>query len=146
MVELTEDSLVNDPETAARVLAGCVSSASGSPSTTSAPATRSLSYLRRLPVDEVKLDRSFTVGVGVDPAAEAVIAHTVGLVHALGLHLVAEGVEDRFTAERLADLGCDSGQGYLWAHPEPVERFLAGRLAQEAVARSGDAGLPVTAA
>ena len=83
----------------------------------------------------MKLDRSFTVGVGVDPAADAVIEHTVGLVHALGLHLVAEGVEDSPTADRLRELGCDTGQGFLWAAPEPVEDFLRSPLAIDAADR-----------
>ena len=142
VVELTEDSLVTDPDTAAGVLAALRALGVRVSLDDFGTGYSSLAYLRRLPVDEVKLDRSFTVGVGVDAAADAVIAHTVGLVHALGLHLVAEGVEDEGTAERLRELGCDSGQGFLWARPVPVEELLAGPLARAAAER-GDRAVGV---
>ena len=132
IVELTEDSLVADPESAARVLTALRDLGVRVSLDDFGTGYSSLAYLRRLPVDEVKLDGSFTVGVGVDADADAVIEHTVGLVHALGLHLVAEGVEDELTARRLRELGCDSGQGFLWAHPLPIEEFLDGPYAQDA--------------
>jgi diguanylate cyclase (GGDEF)-like protein len=139
VVELTEDSLVTDPDTAAEVLNGLRELGVRVSLDDFGTGYSSLAYLRRLPVDEVKLDRSFTVGVGVDPDADSVIEHTVGLVHALGLHLVAEGVEDEETAHRLRELGCDSGQGYLWAAPVPLEEFLVTPLAR-ATGRAGVAG------
>jgi diguanylate cyclase (GGDEF)-like protein len=132
VVELTEDSLVTDPDTAAEVLNALRELGVRVSLDDFGTGYSSLAYLRRLPVDEVKLDRSFTVGVGVDPDADAVIEHTVGLVHALGLHLVAEGVEDEATALRLRELGCDSGQGFLWAAPAPLDDFLVSPLARAA--------------
>ena len=135
VVELTEDSLVTDPESAAEVLSALRALGVTVSLDDFGTGYSSLAYLRRLPVDEVKLDRSFTIGVGVDPAADAVIEHTVGLVHALGLHLVAEGVEDELTAHRLRELGCDTGQGFLWAYPAPLEDFLASPLAHAASGR-----------
>ncbi len=124
VVELTEDSLVTDPQAAATVLRALRALGVRISLDDFGTGYCSLSYLRQLPVDEVKLDRSFTDGVGIDPAADAVIEHTVGLVHALGLRLVAEGVEDALTAERLSELGCDTGQGFLWARPQPVDDLL----------------------
>ncbi|RYU12974.1 putative bifunctional diguanylate cyclase/phosphodiesterase [Nocardioides iriomotensis] len=135
VVELTEDSLVTDPDAAAGVLSALRELGVRVSLDDFGTGYSSLAYLRRLPVDEVKLDRSFTIGVGVDDDADSVIQHTVGLVHALGLHLVAEGVEDEETAHRLRELGCDTGQGFLWAAPVPLEEFLASPLANGAPGR-----------
>ena len=85
----------------------------------------SLAYLRHLPADELKLDRSLTADVDTDRRAVAIVRHTVALAHELGLSLVAEGVEDAATAAVLAELGCDVAQGYAVARPMPVDEFLA---------------------
>jgi diguanylate cyclase (GGDEF)-like protein len=77
----------------------------------------SLSYLRQLPVDEVKIDRSFVADVIAD---DTIVRAVVDLGHNLGLQVVAEGVEDQATAERLTELGCDSAQGFLWAPAVPI--------------------------
>jgi diguanylate cyclase (GGDEF)-like protein len=83
----------------------------------------SLLYLRRFPVDILKVDRSFVSGLGQSPADTAIVAGVVGLAHALGLVAVAEGVETAEQAARLAALGCNLAQGYLWSRPLPVERL-----------------------
>jgi diguanylate cyclase len=62
--------------------------------------------------------------VGTDAHAAAIVEHTVALAHALGLRLVAEGVEDAATGTALARLGCDIAQGFAIARPMPVEAFL----------------------
>jgi len=85
----------------------------------------SLAYLRHLPADELKLDRSLTADVGTDRRAAAIVEHTVALAHALGLSLVAEGVEDDATAATPAALGCDVAQGFAIARPMPVADFRA---------------------
>ena len=89
----------------------------------------SMPYLRELPVDEVKIDRRFVTDLerGDDTIARSVI----DLGHNLGLHVVAEGVESERALEQLAELGCDSAQGYHLGVPMPlaeVEIFLADRL------------------
>jgi EAL domain-containing protein (putative c-di-GMP-specific phosphodiesterase class I) len=81
----------------------------------------SLSYLRRFPVDVVKVDRSFVAGLGIDGEDDAIVAAVVGLTQRLGLRAVAEGVETEDQATRLRDLGCDLGQGFLFARPLPPE-------------------------
>jgi diguanylate cyclase (GGDEF)-like protein len=83
----------------------------------------SLLYLRRFPVDVLKVDRSFVSGLGQSPADTAIVAGVVGLAHALGLVPVAEGVETPEQAARLVELGCSLAQGYLWSRPLPVERL-----------------------
>lgn len=123
-VELTEDSLVTDPDRVAGILAAVRALGVHVSLDDFGTGYSSLSYLRRLPVDEVKLDRSFTVGIGTDPAAEAVVRHTVGLVHALGLQIVAEGIEDAATAEVMRRLGCDQGQGFHWSRPVTCEALI----------------------
>jgi EAL domain-containing protein (putative c-di-GMP-specific phosphodiesterase class I) len=85
----------------------------------------SLGYLRRLPADELKLDRSLTQDLDTDPAARLIVEHTVALAHGLGLTVVAEGVEDLAVAGVLADLDCDVVQGYVFARPMPVADFVA---------------------
>jgi EAL domain-containing protein (putative c-di-GMP-specific phosphodiesterase class I) len=78
----------------------------------------SLSYLRRFPLDGLKLDRSFVDGLGRADAA-AVVAAIIDMGATLGLVLTAEGIETRGQAERLRELGCPRGQGYVLARPLP---------------------------
>lgn len=81
----------------------------------------SLAYLRRLPIDRIKIDRSFVEGVGGDPEANAVVRVIVELARSLHLSTVAEGIEQPSQAQALAELGCDMGQGYLLGRPlEPA--------------------------
>lgn len=77
----------------------------------------SLSYLARMPVDELKIDRSFVVAVGSSDEVAAIVRASAEMAHCLGLSVVAEGIEDENTAAILAALGCDIGQGYLYAKP-----------------------------
>jgi predicted signal transduction protein with EAL and GGDEF domain/ABC-type amino acid transport substrate-binding protein len=83
----------------------------------------SLTYLRQLRPDEVKIDRSFTARVLDSAADQAIVRSTIELAHALGAHVTAEGVEDEATLEWLATAGCDCAQGYLIARPLPLEDF-----------------------
>jgi diguanylate cyclase (GGDEF)-like protein len=84
----------------------------------------SLTYLHRLPVDCLKIDRSFIKDLATDPTAAAIVRSSIRLAHDLGLSVVAEGVEDDETLERLTALGCDQAQGYLLARPMPATAFL----------------------
>jgi diguanylate cyclase (GGDEF)-like protein len=81
----------------------------------------SLAYLERLPVAELKIDRSFVTGLEGDTASHTIVSTTVELGHRLGLRVVAEGVEDGPTLEALRGLGCDIAQGFGIAHPMPAE-------------------------
>ena len=81
----------------------------------------SLTYLRRYPVDVVKIDQSFVAGLGRDQSASAIVESVVDLAHALGMRVVAEGVETDEQLERLRRLGCDLAQGFLFAPPLPAE-------------------------
>jgi EAL domain-containing protein (putative c-di-GMP-specific phosphodiesterase class I)/CheY-like chemotaxis protein len=79
----------------------------------------SLLYLRRFPVDFLKVDRSFVSGVGENSEDGAIVAGVLGLANALGVEAVAEGVEQREQADKLMALGCELAQGYLWSRPVP---------------------------
>jgi EAL domain-containing protein (putative c-di-GMP-specific phosphodiesterase class I) len=81
----------------------------------------SLAYLRRFPVNVLKIDRSFVAGIGTDVDDETIVALVVGLAHSLKLEVVAEGVETKEQLECLRSLGCDVVQGYLLARPLPPE-------------------------
>jgi CheY-like chemotaxis protein len=84
----------------------------------------SLSYLNQLPLDEVKIDRSFISRLLRDPQTSSIVRTAIDLSHALGLDAVAEGVEDEATLERLRLLGCDRAQGYFIARPMPADVVL----------------------
>jgi EAL domain-containing protein (putative c-di-GMP-specific phosphodiesterase class I) len=77
----------------------------------------SLAYLKRLPVDGLKVDRSFVQHLEEDENDAVIVASTIGLAHSLGLHVVAEGVETLQVMERLANLACDVAQGYYLSRP-----------------------------
>ncbi|MEX1006938.1 MAG: EAL domain-containing protein [Acidimicrobiia bacterium] len=80
----------------------------------------SLTYLRRYPFDELKIDRAFIAGLGKSAADDAIVAATIDMAHALGMVVAAEGVETEVQRARLVELGCDRAQGYYLAPPEAV--------------------------
>ncbi|HET6809533.1 MAG TPA: EAL domain-containing protein [Acidimicrobiales bacterium] len=92
----------------------------------------SLLHLRRLPFHQLKVDRSFVAGLGREPSDTAIVAGTVSLAHALGMLVVAEGVETETHLVELRALGCELSQGRFWCPPLPgpdVLQWLAGRRA-----------------
>jgi len=77
----------------------------------------SLAYLKQLPVDELKIDRSFVRQLATDRTDATLVASIVGLGHGLGLRVVAEGIEDQRSWDALVGMGCDSAQGYYLSRP-----------------------------
>lgn len=77
----------------------------------------SLSYLKRFPVDYLKIDRSFVNGLGKDPNDTVMVLGIISLAHAMGLKVVAEGVETEEQLQRLREMGCDMAQGYYFTKP-----------------------------
>jgi diguanylate cyclase (GGDEF)-like protein len=92
----------------------------------------SLAYLRDLPIDELKLDRSFVFPMADDARAAALVASTITLAHSLGLRMIAEGVENNVALAELTRLGCDQAQGYYLCRPVPpaeLDHWLSQRPA-----------------
>jgi EAL domain-containing protein (putative c-di-GMP-specific phosphodiesterase class I) len=83
----------------------------------------SLSYLHRLPVDGIKIDRSFVHGLPADERSRHLVASIVGLARALDVQVVAEGVDDAAQVDVLRALGCGYAQGFLFSHPVPADRL-----------------------
>jgi EAL domain-containing protein (putative c-di-GMP-specific phosphodiesterase class I) len=85
----------------------------------------SLAYLQRLPIDVLKIDRSFVSAMLVDPDSVAIVRAVLSLAQALGMRTTAEGIETRELAATLAALGCDTGQGFFFAEPLAANEALA---------------------
>ncbi|MBB4368179.1 diguanylate cyclase (GGDEF)-like protein/PAS domain S-box-containing protein [Bradyrhizobium sp. cir1] len=96
----------------------------------------SLSYLKKFPLDGLKIDRSFVLDLLTDSDDAAIVGSTIGLSKQLGLTVVAEGIENRATADFLVNMGCEEGQGYFFGRPMPAEAFDRQFLATEQVAIS----------
>ena len=103
----------------------------------------SLSYLRVLPVDDLKLDRAFVSRCVSDPRSAAIVHSTVQLAHSLGMHIVAEGVEDADIFERLREYGCDLAQGYGIARPQDATATTAWLRGREIAGVPGQHGEPL---
>lgn len=97
----------------------------------------SLAYLKRFPLDELKIDKSFVDGLGQDSEATAIVAAVMGMAHALDLRVVAEGVETEDQVIRLRTLGCDEAQGFFYARPGSAIA-IDDRLAAETRASAGN--------
>jgi EAL domain-containing protein (putative c-di-GMP-specific phosphodiesterase class I) len=85
----------------------------------------SLAYLKRLPVDELKIDRSFVSGMETDRDDAIIVRSTIDLGHNMGLKVVAEGIENEAIWHLLRQAGCDTGQGYFMSKPLPATQFDA---------------------
>jgi diguanylate cyclase (GGDEF)-like protein/PAS domain S-box-containing protein len=89
----------------------------------------SLTYLKRFPIEAIKIDKSFVGGLGIEAEDTSIVEAVVRLGQALGLRVVAEGIESPLQLSRLRELGCDRGQGYLFGRPRPanlIERERTG--------------------
>lgn len=91
----------------------------------------SLSYLKKFPLDGLKIDRSFVLDLLADSDDAAIVGSTIGLSKQLGLTVVAEGIENRATADFLVSMGCEEGQGYFFGRPMPAKAFETQFLASE---------------
>jgi EAL domain-containing protein (putative c-di-GMP-specific phosphodiesterase class I) len=126
VLEITETALMRDAEAAAEILSELKASGVHIAIDDFGTGYSSLAYLQQLPVDALKIDRTF-IAASDDP----LIATLVQLGRSLGLITVAEGIEDATQLARLQQLGCDRGQGYLFAPPleaSALERFLSEHL------------------
>jgi len=121
-IEITESSLMANPPRAREILARLRARGVQVSIDDFGIGYSSLAYLKNLPVDELKIDRSFVHEMAVDPGSRAIVRAIIDLAEVLGLRVVAEGVEDEATLATLAALGCDVAQGYYFSRAlEPGE-------------------------
>jgi diguanylate cyclase (GGDEF)-like protein len=122
-VEVTEDAVMRDTSRAIAILEQIKRSGVEISVDDFGTGQSSLEQLKNVPADELKLDRSFVLGMVDDPQDAAIVGSVVGLGRALGLRVVAEGVETPQAWQRLAELGCDVAQGFGLARPMPAAQF-----------------------
>lgn len=136
-LEVTESMLMEDVEGAIDILSGLRELGVNLSLDDFGTGYSSFSYLRQIPVNEIKIDRSFVSGISREPSSTALARSIVGLADTLGLEVVAEGIEGFVQRDELIRLGCRLGQGYYFSAPQPPEEVLSwvGRASGRAVAK-----------
>jgi diguanylate cyclase (GGDEF)-like protein len=122
-IEVTEHAVMTDPDLAVHVLRQIHDMGVRTSIDDFGTGYSSMAYLKVLPIDEIKVDRSFVMDMVTDPGNHVLVQSTVELGHNLGLSVVAEGVEDEATLEALHRLHCDVVQGYFYARPQSSTTF-----------------------
>lgn len=140
--ELTESNVMTDPETAMPILDALHSMGIMLSVDDFGTGYSSLAYLRRLPIDEIKIDRSFVLGMSTALGDLAIVQSIIDLGHSLGLTVIAEGVEEDQSRRVLKSMNCDGIQGFLLSRPQPVDRFEAW-LAARTVRATSNSDLPI---
>jgi len=134
VLEITETTIMMDPERSNRTLRAIRERGIKLSIDDFGTGHCSLAYLRDLPVQELKLDRSFVRDIAARERDAAIVRSTIDLAHSLGLTLVAEGIEDAAGADLLRRMGCDIAQGYYFGRPQPGTDVLADTVDPAAVA------------
>jgi diguanylate cyclase (GGDEF)-like protein/PAS domain S-box-containing protein len=124
-LELTESAVLADPRRAAETLEQLDRSGVALAIDDFGTGYASLAYLRKLPVSQLKIDKSFVMAMSRSPEDRTIVRSTSDLGHNLGLKVVAEGVEDKPTWDLLNEFGCDAAQGYYMARPMPAPELSA---------------------
>ena len=123
-LEITESALMNDASSALRVLRALKELGVTLAIDDFGTGYSSLSHLQRFPLDILKIDKSFVDELGIDRGGAEIVAAVVKLAHALGLQVIAEGVETERQLDVLLDLDCDFAQGYLFSRPVPAHELV----------------------
>ena len=123
ILEITESAIMDDPQRAMQTLGRLHAMGLKLSIDDFGTGYSSLAYLKRLPVDELKIDKSFVMNMESDLQDAKIVRSTVDLAHNLGLSVVAEGVENAKSWKLLAGLTCDEAQGYFIARPMPAAQF-----------------------
>ncbi|WP_158643450.1 putative bifunctional diguanylate cyclase/phosphodiesterase [Ketobacter alkanivorans] len=124
-IEITESALITDPERALQVVQSFHDLGLHLAIDDFGTGYSSMSYLKRLPIQTLKVDRSFVKEMLTDEADAVIVRSTIGLAHSFGLNVVAEGVEDEATLQALCNLQCEQAQGYHISRPIPAAEFDA---------------------
>jgi EAL domain-containing protein (putative c-di-GMP-specific phosphodiesterase class I) len=129
-LELTESTLMQEPDRMQTIVSEVCATGVGLHLDDFGTGYSSLAALHQFPVDALKIDRSFVASItGEDGGSDVIVRSTVALAHSLGLHVIAEGIEDTAQLRRLRMLGCEYGQGFLFSVPrnaKDTQRLLAG--------------------
>ena len=141
-LEITESAIMDDPQRALATLNRLSELGFRLSIDDFGTGYSSLAYLKRLPVDELKIDKSFVMSMVEDPDDAKIVRSTIDLAHNLGLSVVAEGVENEQVWALLRELDCDEAQGYHMGKPMPANEFRAWTLAWSARHRSRSAAVP----
>lgn len=123
-LEITENAIMTDPTRAQGVLAKLHAIGVKLSIDDFGVGYSSLSYLRKLPVDQIKVDKSFVLHMTQNEGDAKIVRATIDLAHNLGLEVVAEGVETKEILDRLTEMGCDAAQGYFMSKPLPAEDLI----------------------
>jgi len=126
-LEITESAIMDDPQRAEATLYKLAEQGFKLSIDDFGTGFSSLAYLKRLPVNELKIDKSFVMGMDQDENDAKIVRSTIDLAHNLGLTVVAEGVESQTLLDQLRELRCDEAQGYFIAKPMPANEFVAWR-------------------
>jgi diguanylate cyclase (GGDEF)-like protein len=124
-LEITESAIMDDPVRSASTVAALAALGFELSIDDFGTGYSSLAYLKQLPVQELKIDRSFVIGMERDNGDAKIVRSTIDLAHNLNLRVVAEGVENELALTRLAEMGCDVAQGYHLSRPLPPKDFEA---------------------
>ena len=122
-LEVTEDILLEDDESALKTFRRIQGHGVHIAFDDFGTGYASLTYLKKFPLDRLKIDQSFVRDVRTDSGDAAIVGATISLCKSLGLSAIAEGIEDAATADLLARMGCDEGQGYYFGAPMPAAEF-----------------------
>ena len=122
-LEITESAIMDDPQRALQTLERLHGMGFKLSIDDFGTGYSSLAYLKRLPVDELKIDQSFVKSMQTDPDDAKIVRSTIDLAHNLGLTVVAEGVENARVWDMLRELNCDQAQGYHMGKPMPADAF-----------------------
>jgi diguanylate cyclase (GGDEF)-like protein len=122
-LEITESSIMDDPQRALDTLKKLSLMGFKLAIDDFGTGYSSLAYLKKLPIDELKIDKSFVLNVAKDKSDVTIVKSTIDLGHNLNLKVVAEGIENQEAWDLLASLGCDFGQGYFMSQPMPATEF-----------------------
>lgn len=123
-LEITESAIMDDPVRAQNTLERLHAMGVDLSIDDFGTGYSSLAYLKRLPVDELKIDKSFVLNMAQDEGDTKIVRSTIDLGHNMGLRVVAEGLENEAVWYLLAQLGCDQAQGYFMSRPIPVDRLV----------------------
>ena len=124
ILELTETAVMINPDEAMRIIQALANEGISLSIDDFGTGYSSMSYLKQLPVKELKIDRSFVMDMATNKDDETIVNTILQMGHNLGLEVVAEGIEDAPTLALLTDLGCDIAQGYFIARPMPFDAFI----------------------